>query len=61
MHGGCKMVAEVKEKVNNDARYTTRQIAGIGGISLGAAYSFHKSDLKIRKRWAEKALVYNCC
>lgn len=49
-----KMVAQVKEIVNTDARYTTRQIASIVGISLGAAHTILKRDLKMRKicaRW----------
>jgi hypothetical protein len=43
------MVAKVKEIELIDTRYTTRQIASIFGISLGAAHTILQLDLKMRK------------
>ena len=56
----AKMVARVKEIVATDARYTTRQIASMVGISLGAAHTILKRDLKMRKicaRWIPHLLT----
>ena len=50
----AKMVAKVKQIVTSDARYTTRQIASMVGISFGAAHAILKHNLKMRKicaRW----------
>jgi hypothetical protein len=42
------MVAKVKEIVNTDERYTTRQITSIVGNSLGAVHTILKRYLKMR-------------
>ena len=56
----AKMVAKVKRIVTSDARYTTRQIASMVGISLGAAHAILKHNLKMRKicaRWIPHLLT----
>ena len=49
-----KMVERVKNLVATDARFTTRHIAKCVGISVGAAHTVLRRDLKMRKisaRW----------
>ena len=45
----AKMVARVKEIIATDTRYTARQKASMAGLSLGAAHTILKRNLKMRK------------
>ena len=55
-----KMVARVEEIVATDARYTARLMGSMVGISLGAARTILKRNLKMRKifeRWIPHLLT----
>ena len=49
-----KIVEKITNLVATDARFTTRHIAKCVGISVGAAHTIRKRDLKMRRiraRW----------
>jgi histone-lysine N-methyltransferase SETMAR len=55
-----KLVGEFKDLIATDARFTTRYIAQCVGISIGAAHTIVRRDLKVRKisaRWLPRLLT----
>ena len=55
-----KMVEKVKQMVSKDARFTTRHIAQSVGISVGAAHTILRRNLKMRRisaRWIPHLLT----
>ena len=65
-HGGVRNLKCIVEKVTNlvatDARFTTTHIAKCVGISLGAAHTIPKRDLKMRRisaRWIPHLVTKN--
>ena len=55
-----KIVEKVMNLVATDARFTTRHIAKCIGISVGAAHTILKRDLKMRRisvRWIPHLLT----
>ena len=57
-----KIVEKVTNLVATDARFTTTHIAKCVGISLGAAHTIPKRDLKMRRisaRWIHHLVTQN--
>ena len=55
-----KLVEKVKDLIATDARFTTRYIAKCVGISVGAAHTILRRDLKMRRisaRWIPHLLT----